>query len=416
MGLIIDTIGSGLHAVTGATSSSMFKEYFESGDMSQGILMKRGEKVNAKGNKNKRADENLISNGSVIDVQANQCMILVENGRIVDFCTEPGRYTVDNTTAPSLFCGENKGLKALGKDIMTQWSMGGQRGNTQRVFFINMGEIISAPIKWGCGDIAFRHFRRISGAPSPIELDMTVKGNGQLTVKISDPVKFYENIGAQVAGTDGDGVVSITDEGIYGNLKSAIVDKIGLAVSEMSNNEEVSYTEIRSKGDLISEYINKNLSEEWAGKRGFAVASFTVNGSFIPNDEDKKRLDDIQQSFVMSSNVNAMNYDVQKTMARGIENAGNNPNGGGIVGAGVGMGVVGSMGFGSMQNQNPQVQQQQPSGDSSTWTCSCGAVNSGKFCSECGNAMPEQSAGFCPQCGTKLAPGAKFCTNCGTKI
>ena len=72
------------------------------------------------------------------------------------------------------------------------------------------------------------------------------------------------------------------------------------------------------------------------------------------------------------------------------------------------------------------------------WTCECGAVNTGKFCPECGKAMPAPVVGwtcecgsvntgkFCPECG-KAAPAepkdwvcecgqtntGKFCSNCG---
>ena len=217
MGLIslaADVLGGGWNALKGSVQSSLWKEYFESGDMSDGILMKRAEKIIVSGGKNTKADDNLISSGSGIDVQEGQCMILVENGKIVEFCAVPGRYTYDASSAPSLFSGENKGLKALGKEILNQWSAGGQRNSTQRVYFINLGEIISAPIKWGCGDIAFHHTTQMLNGAPPIELDITLRGNGQVTIRISDPIKFFQKIGAQATGADSASVIRVTDEGI----------------------------------------------------------------------------------------------------------------------------------------------------------------------------------------------------------
>ena len=127
MGLIRfagDIVGAGLGALGGVADSMAFKEYFVSGDMSNGVLMKRGEKVVTDKSRNTRADDNLISSGSGVDVQVGQCMIIVDNGRVVEFCTEPGRYKYDSSSQPSLLCGENKGLKEVGKEILNQWPTG----------------------------------------------------------------------------------------------------------------------------------------------------------------------------------------------------------------------------------------------------------------------------------------------------
>lgn len=419
MGLIslaTDVIGGGWSAVKGTVQSSIWKEYFESGEMSEGILMKRGEKITVSGGKNTKSDDNLISSGSGIDIQEGQCMILVENGKIVEFCAEPGRYTYDSSSAPSLYSGENKGLKALGKEILSQWSAGGQRFSTQRVYFINMGEIISAPIKWGCGDIAFHHTTQMLNGAPPIELDVTLKGNGQVTIKISDPVKFYTMIGAQAAGADSDSVIRVTDEGIMSNLRSGIVDKIAEAISTLGAEQPTAYTAIRSKSSEITKYMNEFLSNEWAGERGFEICSFTVNGSFTPTEEDKEAIQEMQKSFTMGANMNAANYDIQKTMARGVEAAGQNGGASGLFGVGMGMNMMGGAGLGNMTAQPTQaVAQQQsvniaPVAKAETWACGCGCENVGKFCTNCGAAKPNSDEWIC-SCGTKNK--GKFCQECG---
>lgn len=381
IGLAIDAIGGGFKAINSTLESAMWKEYIGSGDMSGGILMKRGEKILTSGGKNKKADDNQISSGSLIDVQVGQCMVIVENGQIVEFCAQPGRYTYDSSTAPSVMSGGNMWLDTLGEEIAKQWSAGGQRLSTQRVYFINMGEIISAPIKWGCGDIAFHHTTlMLNGAP-PIELDITLKGNGQVTIKIVDPVKFFMLIGAQATGSDSDTVIRITDDGIMSNLKSGIIDKVAEAVSTLGYEQPTPYTALRSKSSEIARYLNELLSNEWAGERGFEICSFTVNGSFIPTEEDKDAIQEMQRSFNMSANMNAANYDIQKTMARGFEAAGNNGGANAMFGMGMGMNMMGGAGLGNMTAQPAQNAQQ-------VWICSCGTKNTGKFCPECGTPRP----------------------------
>ncbi len=421
---VSDVLGGGLQAASGATQSAMWKEYFQSGDMSKGVLMKRGEKIVVNGGRNTKADDNLISAGSGIDIQEGQAMILVENGKIVEFCSEAGRYTYIESEAPSFIPGEGQkftdALKEYAKDILKQWEAGGQRFSSQRVFFINMCELLAAPVKWGCGDIAFHHTSQMAGGN--IELDISIKGNGQLTMKIGDPVKFYENIGAQYAGTDGEVEVNLNDEGILSNIKSGILDKIGAAISTLGATQPIPYTSIGAHASEVADLINKDLSEEWAGIRGFEVVTFTVNGAFVPTDEDKAQIQEMQKAFNMGANTNAANYDVQKTMAEGVKAAGENGGASGMMGIGLGMGAIGNAGLGQMTNQNPQAPAA-PSApaaaapDASAWTCECGATNKGNFCSNCGKAKPEAPAGgFCSNCGNKLNPGAKFCPNCGTQV
>ena len=441
-----DVLGGGVQALKETVNSSIWKEYFESGDMSKGVLMKRGERITTENSKNKRTDDNLISSGAGIDVQAGQCAVIVDNGKIVDFCAEPGRYTFDSSTAPSLYAGENKGLKALGKEILNQWAAGGQRFSTQRIYFINMGEIIYTSIKWGCGDIPFHHTDKIINGTPSFELDITLRGNGQTTIKIVDPVKFFTTIGAQKTGTDSDSVVSINDDGILSNLKSGIIDKIGEAISQLGYEQQISYSAIRAKSSDIMRLLNKSLSEEWVGKRGFEVASFSVNGAFVPSEEDIQEIQEMQMIFSKGSNANVANYEIQKTIAEGIKEAGKTGGTSALFGMGIGMNAVGGSSLGNLKDQNAQANQQiavaagvtnvwtcscgaKNSGKfcqecgakyEAGWTCACGAVNKGKFCQECGNPKPAESTEFtCEKCGWKPEPGAatpKFCPECGDPV
>lgn len=441
--LIKDVVGGGMSAVGNTVQSSIWKEYFESGDMSNGILMKRGEKILTDKGRNRKADDNQISSGSGIDVQEGQCMILVENGKIVEFCAEPGRYTYDSSTAPSLYAGENKGLKALGKEILSQWSAGGQRFSTQRVYFINMGELIYTPIKWGCGDIAFHHTQVYRATGSMLELDMTLRANGECTVQVTDPVKFYQVIGAQRAGTDGDGIVRITESGILSNLKSGIIDHMSSAISMLGTEQAVAYTAIKAKTKELKEYLNAEIEREWAGSRGFGIANITINGSPIPTDENKHQLEEMQRSFNMSQNTNALIYDLQKgysegarMMGEGFKAAGEQGNFGtaAMVGGVMNGNMMGFAGMGANAGMGAQLQPtmpQQPAQQASApvaptqavamWTCSCGTQNDGGFCKMCGSKKPvagaqeKTGASWTCQCGKTNEVTSRFCPNCGLK-
>lgn len=470
LGIGSTALGSGGSAFTNTVYSTMFKEYLVSGDMSNGILMKRAEKIVPTGSQNRKSDDNLISSGSAIDVQPNQCMIIVENGKIVEYCAVPGRYSYDASTQPTLIGGNQSwmdNLKAVGKEVLTQWQAGGQRFSTQRVYFINMCELLDAPIKWGLGDIAFHHTTVMKNGAPPIELDITLKGNGQVTMRVADPIKFFNNIGAQMIGGDNDGLITITDDvagtrddGIISNLKSGVRDKIAEALSILGFENAIPYTAIRAYSSKVSGYINNLLSNEWAGLRGFEVCSFTINGAFMPTEEDKQKIQDMQTSFTMGANLNAANYDVQKTMARGFEQAGANGGVSGLVGMGMSMGQFGNIG--QMQNVQPYPQQsygQQSYGNPApipvatpinnegawkcecgaentgnfcfncggkkpvstvddTWTCSCGKENTGNFCSNCGNRKPVSNRLVCDKCGwnSEGASDMRFCPNCGDPV
>lgn len=422
MGLIkvmSDIGGAALNSASATLHSGLWTEYFESGDMSNGIIMKRGDRITSNGSKNKQTDDNLISSGSGIDVQPGQCAIIVENGRVVEFSAEPGRYTYDSSTAPSLLCGENKGLKAMIGEFKKQLSAGGQRFSTQRIYFINMGEMIYTPIKWGVGEIPFHHYQNYSNGT--IELDMLLKGNGQFTVQIADPLKFFNSIGAQKVGADTSAVIRISEDGILSSLKTAVMGRIAEAVTKVGQESLVSYNDLNAKKTQIANHINEALTEEWAGKRGFVIASFDINGSFVPSDEDMEAMRAQQERLNIVRNIATANYDIQKTMAEGFKEAGKNGGTSGLFGMGLATSQMGAMaGFGNMA-QPTYGTNNAPTIPATLWGCTCGAQNEGNFCHRCGAKKPnavgaqEPGASWKCECGEENSHSARFCPSCGAK-
>lgn len=430
---IADVVGGGLNALGGAASSAIWREYFTSGDMSNSILMKRAEKVVVSGSKNTKADNNLISNGSGIDVQPGQCMIFVSNGRIVEFCAEPGRYTYSEDTAPSLIPGPNQklkeALKNFGKEILAQWSAGGQRFSTQRVYFINMGHIYQ-PILWGLGNCGFRHRQVIVEGAAPIMRNVTLKAHGTVEVQIGDPIAFYNSIGAQKAGGDNDGLITVSniENTIFKSAKTAIASAISASISQLGQEQVVAWTDIGSHAVDIEAMATAKMAETSLGKCGFEFHDFHIDGNPELRQEDYDAIAKMEQDWsekaFMASNMNMANYDIQKTFAKGFENAGNHEGGANnLFGMGLAMGNGGFGNFGNLQSaqpQNPTPTPQVAGGfvasnpDANAWECpTCHNVSNDMFCPHCGTKKPIPANEWVCECGKHNT--TNFCSRCGKK-
>ena len=98
-------ISAGLNAI-GGTLASQWKEYFYVDSMPADVLATKAMKKTAgRFGGSKKEDDNVISVGSVIAVNEGQCMMIVDQGKIVDFCAEPGEYVYEIGGEPSLFYG-----------------------------------------------------------------------------------------------------------------------------------------------------------------------------------------------------------------------------------------------------------------------------------------------------------------------
>ena len=448
MGLIKAAMAA-IGAVSGAlntTANSIWVDYFESGDMSNGIIMKRGEKIVGPKSQNKAGDQNIITSGSGIDVQANQCMILVENGAIVDFCAEPGRYTFDASLAPSLLTGENKGLKALAKMLGQQIMAGGQRTATQRVYYINLGEIQG--FKWGTGNIVFDHWEADLMTGKPIwHIATTLKGNGVYSIQVTDPAKFFEVLGASKTGADGNGLITRAD--IEDQIKTEAIAAIRQGVAGLSKLH-IPYTEIGANEAKLTQDVDAILDQSWNEARGISIFKIAI-GLMDADDKSKAQITTFQETrgYTDPSMLGAY-MGMGQTQA--MQSAG--ANSAGAVTGFAGLGMMQGMNNGAnianlmqqgaaqqaqqqamYQQQMAQQQYQQPAPEAApapaapapeapkapaadSWTCpQCGSVNTMNFCGNCGTKKPAAPAA-CANCGQAFDPAnpPKFCPNCGTKV
>lgn len=427
-------------AFVGSTQDTFYREYFASGNMAGNIIMKRAERiVDGKRNSNAGTNENVINSGALVDIQVNQCMIIVENGAIVEFSAEPGRFVYDSSTAPSVLCGTNKGLAPFAEEVKNRFLNGGGRTSTQRIYFINLGKIWE-PILWGTGNIPFRNcfFPNANKEFPPIVNNITLRGHGTCEIKVDNPLTFFCEIGSQLAGGDNNGVVTLENAGIIQSVKPAISSAIGRAISEYGSQNKVDYTEIGGHLPEITVKINEQLATT-LGKRGLKVFDLLINDTLAPNEEDVEKLNEsyaeYNQAGFFGTNQNMANYNLQRAAIKNFEGIGKNEGAGGgmgMMGVGLGMNAMGmgmGMGAGVGNLQFTPTQQSAPQSVGAiastptpvaTWTCSCGAQNVGKFCVECGSSKPDEnnkqtSPDLTWTCSCGTTNTSKFCHNCGNK-
>ena len=402
---VVSSIGGGL--------ADQWLEVIEADSMDDSTVFTKGVKVRKddKRNANVKGTENTVSDGSVIHVYPNQFMMLVDGGKVIDYTAEEGYYTVKNSSLPSLFNGQFG--DAL-KESFSRIKFGGVTPKAQQVFYVNLQEIKG--IKFGTPN-PLNYFDNFYNA------ELFLRTFGTYSIKITDPLLFYR----EAIPRDKD-IVDIED--INEQYLAEFLEALQTTINQMSvDNIRISH--VASKGRELSAYMSNTLDESWKKMRGFEIQAVGI--SSISYDDESKELINIRNKGAMLGDPNIREGYVQGSIAGGIEAAGSNTAGAGatFMGMGIGMQAGGNfMGQASQTNlqqmqQNQQNQQnQQPvqpaagvvaGSAAGTWTCTCGAENSGKFCSACGNKKPE--AAKCPKCGFDLTGRTgKFCPECGSPL
>lgn len=397
MGLIKAGIGA-----LGGTLADQWKEFFYCDALDNNVLMVKGQKRVSGRSSNTKGHDNIISNGSGIAVADGQCMIIVEQGKIVEVCAEPGEFTYDTSTEPSIFSGSlGRGILDTFKTVGRRFTYGGDTGKDQRVYYFNTKEI--ADNKFGTATPI--PFRVIVNEELGYKLSVDLRCNGVYSYRIVDPLLFYTNVCANVSD-------EFRREQIDTRLKGELMNALQPALAKLSANR-VQYYEIPAHTFEISDALNDVLSTQWREKRGIEVFSFSVNSISVPEDQRKKITE--WEETAMSTNATTAASRLVGAQAEAMKSAAANPNGA-MMGF-MGMGMANQAGGASVQNlfamgQQQQQQQQQPVAPAAgSWKCSCGATNTGKFCMECGSPRPAAPAGWVCSCGAKNT--GKFCMECG---
>ncbi len=383
-----------------------WREYFYCPSMDANVLAKKGENRKSKRGFNTKASDNLISNGSIIAVNEGQAMIIVDQGAIVEFCAEAGEFLYDSSTEPSIFYGKlGENILASFKQFGRRVSFGGDTGKDQRVYFFNTKEIMGN--KYGTANpVPFRVVDTNIG----LDIDISIRCHGEYSYKMTDPILFYKNICGNV--TD-----EFTKEEIDSQLKSELLTALQPAFGKLSAMG-IRYSALPGHTLEMADALNEVLSEKWGGNYGIAISAFGINSVKAP-EEDEAMIKELQRNAVLKNPGMAAAH-MTAAQAEAMKAAASNTATGPMM-AFAGMNMAASAG-GINTQALFEMNQQQPVAPSApvtpaapaqnSWTCTCGATNTGKFCIECGSKKPEAGFWTC-SCGTQNK--GKFCMECGSK-
>ena len=399
MGLIKAAAGA-----AGGVLGDQWKEYFYCEAMPADVLITKAHKKTSGRSSNKHGSENVISNGSVIAVNDGQCMLIVEQGKVVDVCAEPGEYTYDMSTEPSIFCGSlGEGVHSVFQQIGKRFTFGGETPKDQRVYFVNTKELVGN--KYGTPNpVPFRVVDNNIG----LDMDISIKCFGEYSYRIANPILFYTNVCGNVEE-------DFEREEIDGQLKSELMTALQPAFAKISEMG-IRYSALPGHTEELAETLNQILSAKWDNLRGIRIVSLGVS-SVKASQEDEAMIKELQRNATFRNPTMAAAQMVGAQSAA-MQAAASNQNAGPAM-AFAGMNMAANAGginaqnlfaMGQQTNQQAQpVQQQAPQQNAGSWTCSCGAVNTGKFCQECG--QPRPAGPWTCSCGAVNT--GKFCQECG---
>ena len=429
MGLIKAGIGA-----LGGTLADQWKEFFYCEAMPKEVLVTKGQKRITGRSSNTKGNDNIISNGSGIAVADGQCMIIVDQGKVVEVCAEPGEFTYDSSSEPSIFAGKlGESIIATFKTIGKRFTYGGDTGKDQRVYYFNTKELIDN--KFGTPNpIPFR----VVDSKIGLDLDVSVRCSGVYSYRIADPLLFYTNVCGNVEK-------EYTRDELDSQLKTEFVSALQPAFGHLSELE-LRPNQIVTHNTDLENAMNDALSTKWGELRGLKVVSIALGSVTLP-DEDADMIKQAQRAAIMRDPTMAA-ATLVGAQADAMKAAASNEAGAMTGFMGLGMAMNAGGGAGAAQNlfamgQQQQQQQQQAAPAPGGWTCACGASVNGNFCPNCGAKKPEPkpaagawkcscgataSGKFCPECGApKPADEAgwtcscgtvnkgKFCQNCGAK-
>ena len=402
MGLIKAGIGA-----LGGTLADQWREFFYCDAMDKEVLVVKGQKRVSRRSSNTKGNDNIISNGSGIAVADGQCMMIVEQGKVVEVCAEPGEFTYDTSTEPSIFYGGlGKGIKDTFAAIGKRFTYGGDTGKDQRVYYFNIKEIMDN--KFGTPNpVPFR----VVDSKIGLDVAVSIRCSGVYSYMISDPLEFYSKVCGNVER-------EFTREEIESQVEKEFISALQPAFGKLSDLQ-IRPNQIVSHNKDLEDAMNIALSTKWGKLRGLKVVSIALGSVTLPP-EDAEMIKQLQKAAVLQ-NPNMAAATLVNAQADAMKSAASNAAGAmtGFMGMGMAMNAGGTnaqnlFAMGQQQAQAaPVAPQQAPaSSPADSWKCSCGAVGTGKFCTECGSPRPENNGWTC-SCGT-LNKG-KFCQNCGAK-
>ena len=405
MGLIKAGIGA-----LGGVLADQWKEYFYCDSLPANVLAVKGQKRVSGRSSNTKGSDNVISNGSVIAVADGQCMLIVEQGKIVEVCAEPGEFVYDSSTEPSIFYGKlGENIKNIFKNIGQRFTFGGGAGKDQRVYYFNTKELPG--MKYG--------------TPAPISITALVDRSvsrtltigircfGEYSFRLANPLLFYTNVCGNVEE-------AYTTVQLESQMRTELLTALSPAFGKIAQ-KGIIYSDLTMHTMEMADELNDLLSKKWRDLRGMEIVSFGIS-SIRPDEESEKKIRQMQES-LFYSDATLAGARVATAQATAMETAAANEAAGPAM-AFMGMNMAGQAGgagasnlfqMGQMQQQSRPAPAPAPAPAAEGWKCACGATATGKFCPECGAKKPEPKAADSWKCACGAVCSGKFCPECGAK-
>ena len=394
MGLLKAIIGA-----TGGVLADQWKEYFYCDAMSADTLVVKGSKRISSRSSNTKGGENIISSGSVVAVADGQCMLIVEQGKVVELCAEAGEYVYDASTEPSIMAGGlSKSIPEVFKNIGKRFTFGGEAPKDQRVYYVNTKEIIGN--KYGTpSPVPFRVVDQNIG----LDVDISIRCFGEYSYRITNPILFYTNVCGNVTA-------DYDRSQIDGQLKSELLTALQPCFARISDMG-IRYSALTGHTMEMAQAMNDVLSAKWGKLRGVEIVSMGVS-SVKASEEDENMIKELQRSAVYR-NPNMAAAKMVDAQAEAMKAAASNSSGAmmGFMGLGMAQQAGGVNAAQLFQMGQQPAAPAAPAAPANSWTCTCGHTATGNFCPECGSKKPE--AGWTCACGN--VNKGKFCSNCGAK-
>ena len=379
--------------------ADQWKEYFYCDALPANVLAVKGQKRTDRRSSNKHGSENIISDGSIVAVADGQCALIVEQGKVVEVCAEPGEYTYSTGTQPSLLSGGLKNIDDAFAEVGKRIGFGGQAATDQRLYYINTKELVGN--KYGTPNpVPFRVVDQRAG----IDIDVGIRCFGEYSYHIANPLLFYTNVCGNVTE-------DYKRAQLDSQLKTELLTALQPAFAKVSELG-ARYSALPGHAMELADSLNQILSAKWRELRGIEIVSCGVS-SVTANEEDEKTIKELQRTAAFidpargAAHLVAAQGDAMK-IAAGNANAG-------PAMAFMGMNMAAAAG-----GVNPQTLYQMGAQQSAPpaapaangWTCSCGqSGNTGRFCTSCGQPKPEAPTVWVCSCGAKNS--GKFCSECG---
>ena len=406
MGLI-----KAISGAAGGVLADQWKEYFYCEAMDMDTLVVKGKKRVSGRSANTKGVDNIISAKSVVAVADGQCLLIVEQGKVVELCAEPGEYIFDASTEPTVLAGDlSKSIPEVFQNMGKRFTFGGEAPKDQRVYYINTKEIMGN--KYGTpGAVPFRVVDNNIG----LDMEIGIRCFGEYSYRITNPILFYANVCGNVTE-------DYNRSKIDSQLKSEVLTALQPTFARISEMG-IRYYALMNHTMEMAEALNRVLTSKWKNLRGVEIVSMGVS-SLKASEEDEALIKELQRSAVYR-NPNMAAAKMVDAQAEAMKAAAGN-SGGAMLGF-MGMNLAAQAG-GLNANQLFQMGAAQqaaatvPAEDG--WTCSCGNSAKGKFCTECGAPRPQgwtcacgsvNKGKFCPECGAKKPEKALVykCDKCG---